>query len=44
MKKPIDLQKKMTQIMNVMMNFRWYTLKCPQVAHFQVPIDTNLDC
>ena len=39
MKKQIDLQKKMTQIMNVMMNFRWYTLKCPQVVHFQVPDD-----
>jgi len=43
MKKPIDLQKKMTQIMNVMMNFRWYTLKCPQVAHFQVPLDTFIE-
>jgi len=42
MKKQIDLQKKMTQIMNVMMNFRWYTLKCPQVVHFQVPDDKTI--
>jgi len=28
--------------MNVMMNFRWYTLKCPQVVHFQVPFDNQV--
>ena len=41
MKIPIDLYQNNCQIICVMVNFKWYIFNCPQMVHFQVPIDID---